>query len=215
LSGVCWSTADRGSSRGRCAPPCTRRAHLHGPQALELLARDLLGLGREVRLRDALLEAVEVALVALVLAELFLDGLELLAEHVLALVLAHLLLDLGVDALAHLEDLELPREQLEHLADALLHVDRLMSWAFSSTGASRFAATRSASAPGSWMESMSELRLARELGHELDDLLGDVAQAHRQRLGLDVLGWARRACGSSPSCTGGLRDLSRRMRTRP
>jgi hypothetical protein len=88
-------------------------------------------------------------LVAVVLAELFLDGLELLAEHVLALVFAHLLLDLGVDALAHLEDLELPREQLEHLADAVLHVDVVsMSWAFSSTGASRLAATRSARAPG-------------------------------------------------------------------
>jgi hypothetical protein len=62
-----------------------------------------------------------------------------------------------------------------------------MSWAFSSTGASRLAATRSASAPGAWMESMSELGLARELRHELDDLLRDVAQAHRERLGLDVL----------------------------
>ena len=30
-------------------------------------------------------------------------------------------------------------------------------------------------------------RLARQLGHQLDDLLGDVAQAHRERLGLDVL----------------------------
>jgi hypothetical protein len=88
------------------------RADLHRAQPLELLLRDLLGLAREVGLGDALLEAVEVALVAVVLAELFLDGLELLAEHVLALVLAHLLLDLGVDALAHLEDLELPREQL-------------------------------------------------------------------------------------------------------
>ena len=100
-------------------------ADLHVAQALELLLGDLLGLGRQVRLRDALLEPVEIALVALVLAELLLDGLELLAKDVLALVLAHLLLDLGVDALAHLEDLELAREQLEHLADAVLDVDRL------------------------------------------------------------------------------------------
>jgi hypothetical protein len=101
------------------------RADLHGAQALELLLRDRLRLGGEVGLGDAVLEAVEIALIAVVLAELFLDGLELLAEHVLALVFAHLLLDLGVDALAHLEDLELPREQPQHLPDALLDVDRL------------------------------------------------------------------------------------------
>jgi hypothetical protein len=146
--------------------------------------------------------AVEVALVALVLAELFLDGLELLAEHVLALVLAHLLLDLGVDALAHLEDLQLPGEQLEHLRMRSFTSTVSMSWAFSSTGASRFAATRSASAPGLLDGVDERLRLARQLGHELDDLLGDVAQAHRQGLGLHVVDLtAPRSCApSSPSC---------------
>ena len=100
-------------------------AHLHRAQPLELLLRDLVGLARQLGFRDALLEAVEITLVAVVLAELFLDGLELLTQHVLALVLAHLLLDLGVDALAHLQDLELARQQAQHLADALLDVDRL------------------------------------------------------------------------------------------
>src|SRR5204863_6993388 len=101
------------------------RSDLHVAQALELLLRDLLGLRRELRLRDALFEAVEIALIAVVLAELLLDRLELLAEDVLALVFPHLLFDLGVDALAHLEDLELAREESEHLADAILRVDGL------------------------------------------------------------------------------------------
>jgi hypothetical protein len=61
-----------------------------------------------------------------------------------------------------------------------------MSWTFSSTGASRFAATRSASAPGAWMLSMSDAGLPWQLRHELDDLLGDVPEAQRQRLGLHV-----------------------------
>ena len=59
---------------------------------------------------------------------------------------------------------------------------------FSSTGASRLAATRSASCPGSVNRVDERAGLARQLRHQLDDLLGDVAQAHRERFGLDVLG---------------------------
>jgi hypothetical protein len=153
-------------------------AHLHRAQALELLLRDLLGLRREVRLGDALLEAVEVALVAVVLAELFLDGLELLAEHVLALVLAHLLFDLRVDALAHLEDLELPREQLQHLADALLDVDGLDELGLLFDGGVEVGGHEVGEGAGRLDRVDERARLARQLGHELDDLLGDVAQAH-------------------------------------
>ena len=126
-------------------------------QALELLLRDPLGLGRELRLGDALLEPVEIALIAVVLAELLLDRLELLAQDVLALVLAHLLLDLGVDALAHLEDLELAREQAQHLADALLDVDRLEELRLLLDRARRGWRRRDRRArPGAWIESMSE-----------------------------------------------------------
>jgi hypothetical protein len=164
------------------------RADLHGAEALELLARDLLGLVREVRLRDALLEAVEVALIALVLAELLLDGLELLAKDVLALVLAHLLFDLRVDSLAHLEDLELPREQAQDLADALLDVDRLEQLRLLLHGGVEVGGDEVSEGAGLLDRVDERARLARELGHELDDLLGDVAQAHRERLGLDVLG---------------------------
>ena len=74
---------------------------------------------------DLLGELVEIAAAVVELAELFLDRLELLAQHVLALVAAHLLLHLGVDPLADLEHLELAREELQHLAGAGLEVERL------------------------------------------------------------------------------------------
>ncbi len=57
-----------------------------------------------------------------------------------------------------------------------------MSCAFSSTGASRFAATRSASAPGAWMESMSEPASRGSSGMSWMTCFGDVAQAHRRAL---------------------------------
>ncbi len=164
-----------------------RRADLHLPQALELLARDLVRLARQIGLGDALLEDVEVALIALLLAELFLDRLELLAQDVLALVLAHLLLDLGVDALAHLEDLELPREQPEHLADAVLRVDRLEELGLLVDGRVEVRGDEIGELPRLLDRVDERAGLARQLGHELDDLLRNVAQAHRQRLALDVL----------------------------
>ena len=140
-----------------------------------------------MRLRDALLEPVEIALIAVVLAELFLDRLELLAEDVLALVLAHLLFDLGVDALAHLEDLELAREQAQHLADALLDVDRLEQLRLLLDGRVEVRGDEIGERAGRLDRVDERARLARQLRHQLDDLLGDVAQAHRERLGLDVV----------------------------
>ncbi len=165
-----------------------RRADLHRAEALELLARDRVGLLREVRLREALLEDVQVALVSLFLAELFLDGLELLAQHVFALVLAHLLLDLGVDALAHLEDLELPGEQPEHLADAVLDVDGREQRRLLVDGGIEVGGDEVGELAGLVDRVDERAGLARELGHQLDDLLRDVAQAHRECLGLDVVG---------------------------
>ena len=163
------------------------RADLHVAKALDLLLRDLLRLGRQGRLRDAVLERVEIALVAVVLAELLLDRLELLAKDVLALVFPHLLFDLRVDPLAHLEDLELAGEKAQHLADALLHVDRLEQ--------PRLLLHRRVEVRrheiGERARRLDRIderaRLARQLGHQLDDLLRDVAQAHRERLGLVVL----------------------------
>ena len=175
---------------GQVEDPVEVRAHdrVLGAMPTCMLRRRLscffatsLGLGREVRLRDALLEPVEVALVAVVLAELLLDGLELLAKDVLALVFAHLLLDLGVDALAHLEDLELAREQPEHLADAVLDVDRLEQRGLLVDRRVEVRGHQVRERPGRLDGVDERARLARQLGHELDDLLGDVAQAHADR----------------------------------
>ncbi len=161
-------------------------ANLHVAKALQLLLRDLLRFRGQVRLGDSLLEAVEIALISVVFSELFLDGLELLAKDVLALVFAHLLLDLGVDALAHLEDLELPGEQLEHLADAILHVERLEEAGLLVDGGVEVR-RHEIGERARRLDGIDErARLARELGHELDHLLRDVAQAHAQGLGLVI-----------------------------
>ena len=166
-----------------------RRANLHLPQALELLVRDVVGLARQVRLGQALFEDVEVALIAFLFAQLFLDGLELLAQDVLALVLAHLLFDLGVDAVPHFEDFELTREQAQDLANAFLRVERLeelrllIDWGVEvcrhQVGELTVLLNRIDERAG----------LARQLRHELDDLLGNVAEAHRERFAFDVLGF--------------------------
>jgi hypothetical protein len=95
--------------------------------------------------------------------------------------------DLRVDTLAHLEDLELAREQAQHLADALLHVERLQQRGL--------LVDRCVEVGGDEVGQLARLldgvderaRFARQLGHQLDDLLGDVAQAHGQRLRLDVV----------------------------
>ncbi len=62
-----------------------------------------------------------------------------------------------------------------------------MSCAFSSTGASRLAATEIGQGAGGLDRVDERGRLAGQLRHELDDLLGDVAQAHGEGLGLHVL----------------------------
>jgi hypothetical protein len=142
----------------------------------------------QVRLGDAILEAVEIALVAVVLAQLFLDGLELLAKDVFALVFAHLLFDLRVDPLAHLEDLELPREEAQDLADALLGVDRLDELGLLLHGGVEVRRDEVGERAGRLDGVDERAGLPRELRHELDDLLRDVAQAHREGLCLDVFG---------------------------
>src|ERR1019366_1721610 len=161
-------------------------ADLHVAEALELLLGDLLGFLRQVRLGDALLEPIEIALVAVVFPQLLFDRLELLAKHVLALVFAHHLFDLRVDALAHLQDLELPGEQREHLADAVLHVERLEEAGLLVDR--RVEVRRHQVGEGARrLDRVDErARLARELRHELDDLLRDVAETHAEGLGLVV-----------------------------
>ena len=101
------------------------RRRLHHLQAVELLQRDLLDVGRHLGVGDLLPEVVEVAAALVDLAQLFLDRLQLLAQDVLALVAPHLLLDLGVDLLAHLQHLVLARQELQHPAQARLEIEDL------------------------------------------------------------------------------------------
>ncbi len=103
----------------------------------------------------------------------------------------------------------------EHLADAFLDVERLeQACAFSSTGVSRFAATRSASCARLLDRVDERARFARQLGHQLDDLLRDVAQAHGQRFGLDVVDLGRRRAAIRATCRYGASSVTCSMRTR-
>ena len=92
---------------------------------VDLLERPRLDLLGHARALDLLAELVDLGLLRVVLAELALDGLQLLAEDVLALGLVHLGLDLGLDAALQLEDLDLAGEERRHELEALDDVERL------------------------------------------------------------------------------------------
>ncbi len=83
---------------------------------------DLLGHARGL---DLVAQLVDLGLLRVVLAQLALDGLELLAQDVLALGLVHLRLDFGLDAALQLEDLDLVREEVGDELETLDDVDRL------------------------------------------------------------------------------------------
>ena len=83
---------------------------------------DLLG---HAGLLDLLAQLVDLGLLRVVLAQLALDGLQLLAQDVLALGLVHLGLDLGLDLALQLEDLDLASEEAGDELQALDDVDRL------------------------------------------------------------------------------------------
>ena len=77
-------------------------------QPVELTPRLLVDLLGQVGLVDALAQLVDLGLGLVGLAQLFLDGLQLLAQHVLALVLVHLRLHLVLDLGAELQHFQLP-----------------------------------------------------------------------------------------------------------
>ena len=89
--------------------------------AVDLLA-DLLG---QLDRGELLAQLVGLGGRLVELAELLLDRLELLAQHVLALALVELGLDLVLDLRADRDDLELAREDLDEPAQALGDVDLL------------------------------------------------------------------------------------------
>ena len=82
----------------------------HAVDFLERARLDLLGHARGL---DLLAQLVDLGLLRVVLAELALDGLQLLAQDVLALGLVHLGLDLGLDLALELEDLDLAGEEAD------------------------------------------------------------------------------------------------------
>ena len=90
----------------------------------ELAVDFLPGLGRQVERLELLAQLLEVVpLVAL--AQLALDGLELLAQEHLALPLAQLLLDLGLDVLLGVEHADLALHVDQDAAEPLLDAQRL------------------------------------------------------------------------------------------
>ena len=91
---------------------------------VDLLDRPGLDLVRHAGGFDLLAQLVDLGLLRVVLAELALDGLELLAQDVLALGLVHLGLDLGLDPALELEDLDLVGEEVRDELEALDDVDR-------------------------------------------------------------------------------------------
>ena len=90
----------------------------------ELAVHFLPRLGRQLERRDLLLQLAEVVALV-VLAQLALDGLELLPEEHLPLPLAQLLLDLRLDVLLGVEHADLPLDVHQHPAQPLLDAQRL------------------------------------------------------------------------------------------
>ena len=96
---------------------------VHLLKALELLFGLLEDFLRHLGVFDVLPELGDLFGPLVQLAELFLNGLELLAQEVLPLGLVHLAFGLGLDLLLHREDFDLRRQEL---ADAPEPRDRLL-----------------------------------------------------------------------------------------
>jgi hypothetical protein len=96
-----------------------RRGGGQALQPVQLALRLLAHLVGQVGLGQALAQLVDLRLLGALLAQLALDGLHLLAQHVLALLLGHLRLDLPLDLLAQLEHLHLVGQVAVQQAQAL------------------------------------------------------------------------------------------------
>ena len=101
-----------------------RRHHLELFQLGHHLVLGLLGHAGQL---DFLLKLVDLA-GFVVLAQLFLDRLDLLVQVVLALALFHLALDAAADALLHLQDVDLTFHQPQQVLDADLDVEHLQDF---------------------------------------------------------------------------------------
>ena len=159
---------------------------LHLLQTAELLLDDLVDLVGHLLGVDAGLEIVEVAVVAVDLAELLLDGLVLLPEVVLLLVLIHLLFDLVLDLVGDLRDLELASEegedQLEPLFDVGLaeHLLLLLDGDFEGVGGEVGEVDRVCDLVD------HERRFARKLRHHAGHTAGHGLEVVEEGVDLDV-----------------------------
>ena len=159
---------------------------LHHLQALELLHRHLLDVGGHLRVQDLLAKVVEVAAGFVNLPQLFLDGLQLLPQHVLALVAAHLFLDLAVDLLADLQHLVLAGQELQHLAQPGLEVERLQDVLLFVDLHVQVRRDQIRQLPGLGHAVHQRRRLLGQFGHQLDDPLGYILEVHHQGVQLDL-----------------------------
>ena len=158
-----------------------------GLEAVELLVGDLLHVGRETGLLEPFAQLVELLLLLAQLAQLLLDGLELLAQVVLALGLRHLALHGAVDLVGELEDLPLAVEQLEHELHARLEVDGLEDLLLLLDGHVDVGGDEVGEVPGMG-DRVDELGGRRgQLRHQLDDLAGQLLQIDGQGLDLDLV----------------------------
>ena len=156
----------------------------HLLEALELLARRLLDVGRHLRRLDLLVERVEVAGV-FALAELVLDRLQLLAQDRLALVLRELLAHLQVDLLLDLDQLDLALQQHEQPPQPLRHV-ALHQQRGALLGRQVDRRGDDVAQPAGILVLVEHLRrLVRDVGRDGDELLGDVVHRHAQPVDLD------------------------------
>ncbi len=164
-----------------------RGLRLHGGQAPELLARDLLHFVGEARVAEPLAELLDLVLFA-ALAELLLDGAHLLAEDVLALGLA-LVGDHRGDFALHAQELELPVDDGEDGAHARLGLECLEDLLL--VGDARLLhgeVRRDEIGQGPGLSDVVEdgRRLPRKVRQEREDVARPLAQARAEGVELDV-----------------------------
>src|SRR5262249_18685746 len=100
-----------------------RRFRRNHSQPLEFLVRRFAGRGRHLGLFDLLVDLLDLAGASVALAELLLNGLELLAQIVLALILVELGLNLGLDLVAQFQQLDLAAQDRNQLLQSRTYVD--------------------------------------------------------------------------------------------
>ena len=136
---------------------------------------------------DLLGELLEVLAALVGLAELLLDGLELLLEEVLALGLVDVALDLVLDLVGQLEHLELPLKLHADAPQTLVDVELLQELLLLVELHLHVAGQEVRQRARRVDVVEHHGRLVRDVRRELDDLQRRVAGVHHQRLGLGRL----------------------------